>query len=109
MTNQTARFTSTTDATLAVVLFEGKHNIKVVVRLKAPNEGTTEGAKSWFDLGQDAEAQLEFDNRVKEAVAAGWVLTERAAGHSRAFDAIPPAPGKLVEDLKVVAKKVSKK
>jgi hypothetical protein len=109
MTNQVAKFTSSTEATLAVSLFEGKHNIKVSVRVKAPNEGTVEGAKAWFDHGQDAEAQQEFDNRVKEAIAAGWSLVERAAGSSRSFDAIPKAPGAVVEDLKVVAKKVSKK
>lgn len=98
MKNQTAKFTSSTDATLAVSLFQGKTAIKVMVRQKTPDEKTQVGCKDYFDLGQDAEAQRAFDQRVKEAIAAGWSVNERRE-RAPGFTAVPQAPGGKKADV----------
>ena len=92
MKNQTARFTCGTDATLTVSLRKGKSDWVVTIRQKTPGEKTLVGGKSYVDLADDAKAQQVFEARVHEAVAAGWVMADRAE-RAPAFTAIPPAPG----------------
>lgn len=96
MKNQTARFTSETDATLVLSLSKGKKEIKLTPRLKDGADAKTKvGKKQYFDLNEAGEkaAQTAFDAAVEKAKGKGWALASRAV-RTGGFEDIPDAPKK---------------
>jgi hypothetical protein len=94
MKNMTARFTCATESTLTISSHRGKKDWVISYRQRTPGAKTRIG-KDYVDLSREDEAQALFDTRVKEALAAGWIQTERTVRTASAFTAIPQAPTKV--------------
>jgi hypothetical protein len=111
MQNQTSNFTSGTESTLHIRVFQGKKDVVLTIR---HNDGVKNvGRKDYFELTPEGEAKAQeaFDARVQEAVKAGWVpAVATTRTRAQAFTAIPPAPqapGVKRPDVAVVGGSVS--
>jgi hypothetical protein len=96
MKNMTAKFTCATESTLSISAHQGKKDWVISFRQRTPGERIRLGKKEYVELSREDEAQRLFDERVKEALAAGWVPAERGARTSSAFTEIPKAPSAAV-------------
>jgi hypothetical protein len=90
MKNLTARFTSPTDATLAVIARKGAKDIRVFVQMRTPGAKVVTGLRNVFTLDHEADATAKFEALKTDAAKQGW--TQKVITTGSAFTAMPAAP-----------------
>ena len=97
MTSQIAKFSCAGADELVVAVRASKKQIKLSVRhWIAATEKMQTGMVEYFELGQDVAAQKQFDARVEQAEAAGWLPLARTSRPAE-FAVMPTPPSKPVE------------
>ena len=90
MKNLTARFSSPTDATLAVIARKGAKDIRVFVQMRTPGAKVVTGCRNVFTLDHESEATAKFEALKADAAKQGW--TQKVVTTTSAFTTMPAAP-----------------